>query len=516
MKTTKSVLIFFFCTSFLTLLTCSDYSLKYEITHTLNPYRIAPLAALANITVNKPCKVSVEVLGESPIKASYDIDSKNFEVPIVGLYPDTNNKVVFNIVHDTGKVTDTINVLTGKLPVSFPRIEINKLDRNNMEDGFHLCDLHFAQNGKYHSSPMIFDDQGKVRWYLDLSFFDNILYPINLLKDGNFVVGGKNSIFEFNLLGKRVKEITLDPKYKVHHEILELPEEKLLVAVGKNDVTIEVNGEKMVSKMDHIMLFDRNSSKIIKEWDLAKHLDVSRKGVNPLSKQDWAHVNGLAFKEKDSSIYITSKQQGLIKISWDDKLQWIMSPKKDWGKAGRKGNGHETEPFLLTAIDEQGNSYPKHVQSGDESPEKFDFPWGLHAPLILPNDNILVFDNGALRNYNFENNYSRAVEYFVNEEEMTVKQIWQYGKERGDKTFSLLISDVDYLPNTTNILVTFGFINHNAKIVEVNYPNHNEVFEATLYFKTLNGKKIYAWGQLDILYRSERIDLTKLLNQSEH
>ena len=41
----------------------------------------------------------------------------------------------------------------------------------------------------------------------------------------------------------------------------------------------------------------------------------------------------------------------------------------------------------------------------------------------------------------------------------------------------------------------------------LDYTTGNEVFEATLYFKTLRGKKTGGWGQLDILYRSERIEL---------
>jgi arylsulfate sulfotransferase len=136
---------------------------------------------------------------------------------------------------------------------------------------------------------------------------------------------------------------------------------------------------------------------------------------------------------------------------------------------------------------------------------------GQHAPEILPNGNLLVFDNGASRNTDNELNYSRAVEYQINEDQKTVTQVWQYGKERGNKFYSLIISDVDYLPQTKNILVTSGYImpeaDYSAKIVEVDYQTRQEVFEATLYYKTLNGNKTGAWGQSDILYRSERMDL---------
>ena len=71
----------------------------------------------------------------------------------------------------------------------------------------------------------------------------------------------------------------------------------------------------------------------------------------------------------------------------------------------------------------------------------------------------------------------------------------------------MLISDVDLLPTTGNILITSGHINGNAKIAEVTYPGKEVVFEATLNLKTLNGTGAFDWGQLDVLYRSERFEL---------
>jgi arylsulfate sulfotransferase len=240
---------------------------------------------------------------------------------------------------------------------------------------------------------------------------------------------------------------------------------------------------------------------------MAKHLDVSREIINKLTRSDWLHMNGLAYDPSDNSIFVSGKNQGLAKISWEDELQWILSPKKNWGLAGRNEDGFDTNPYLLTAVNSEGKPFGKEVQDGNVSPADFDFPWGQHAPEVLPNGNIMLFDNGYMRNFNAEVNYSRAVEYQVNEANKTVQQKWQYGKERGKEFFSLLISDVDYLPETKNLLVTSGFVYHYGKIVEVAYPNKNEVFEATLYFKTLNGNKTFAWGQLDILYRSERFEL---------
>lgn len=185
--------------------------------------------------------------------------------------------------------------------------------------------------------------------------------------------------------------------------------------------------------------------------------------------------------------------------------------KKNWGKSGRNNDGLDTKPFLLSPVNVESKAYNNNIQLGIESASDFDYPWGPHAPELLSNGNILVFDNGSHRNFKEENHYSRAVEYKINEDTKTVEQIWQYGKERGESFYSAIVSDVDYLKNSNNVLVTSGFLTpdtkYSAKIIEVNRETGEEVFEATLYYKTLNGNKTGAWGQSDILYRSERMEL---------
>ena len=104
------------------------------------------------------------------------------------------------------------------------------------------------------------------------------------------------------------------------------------------------------------------------------------------------------------------------------------------------------------------------------------------------------------------------VEYQVDEKNKTFKQVWEYGKDRGFNLFSPIVSDVDLLPYTKNILVTSGFISprnvHRAKVVDVSPENNKEVFEATIFFKNTNRDiNNPGWGQADVLYRSERMEL---------
>ncbi len=489
---------------------CSS-ELKYSIKTILNPYKISPLTAVLNIEVEKPCNVTIKVLGKTPVEQTFELNATKLEIPVIGLYPNTLNSVIVTLEYEGGQVIDTIKIKTGNTPTHFPRITINKLNRNEMEPGIHACDIHFANNGKFNSGPLIFDDQGQVRWYLDLSFAGKMVSPFQRLKDGTILMVSRHVIYEFDMLGKPLKETKISTNYGMHHDVLELPNGNLLICVGKRNNFIKLDNKLVASDSDHIIEFDRKKSKIVREWDLAKHLDVSRNDLNFFRPRDWLHMNGLAFDQRDNSIIVSGKNQGLIKISWNDNLEWIMAPKKSWGKSGREGMGFETKPYLLTAVDSKGKPYNRAVQDGSESSEEFDFPWGMHSPSIMPNGNLLVFDNGTFRY--FENNihYSHAVIYKINEKDKSTEQIWQYGKERGPEFFSLIVSDADYLANSNNVLVTSGYLKQgtklSAKIVEVDYETGKEVFEATLNFKSEHGNKSGSWGQTDILYRSERLEL---------
>jgi len=489
---------------------CSS-GFKYSIDTTLNPYEIAPLTAIVKIEAEKPVKASIKVLGPISVEQSFEINATTLDIPVLGLYPNAINKVVVTLDYDGGQIKDTLKITTQNLPSYFPKIVINTVNRDKMALGMHACDIHFANKGTFNSGPMIFDDQGEVRWYLDLSFAGKMVSPFQRLKDGTLLMVTRNTIYEFDMLGKPLKETTINSNYGMHHDVIELPNGNLLICVGKKNNFITLEGKYVVSDSDFIILFDRKKSKIVREWDVAKNLDVSRNDLNFFRPGDWLHMNGLAFDERDNSIIVSGKNQGLAKISWNNKLQWILAPKRNWGKSGRDGKGFETSPFLLTAVDDAGTPYSNAIQNGSESNDHFDFSWGTHAPELLPNGNLLVFDNGTSRY--FENNiqFSRAVEYHINEQDKTVTQVWQYGKERGPEFFSNIISDVDYLHKTNTILVTSGHIkkgtNLSGKIVEVDYETGKEVFEATLYFKSTNGNKTSSWGQTDILYRSERLEL---------
>jgi len=140
--------------------------------------------------------------------------------------------------------------------------------------------------------------------------------------------------------------------------------------------------------------------------------------------------------------------------------------------------------------------------------------------MITPSGTLLLFDNGNYRASPFDGrvptpdylNYSRAVEYAVDEVKMEVRQIWEYGAQIQQSYYSTSQSDADWMKDTGNVLITSsatswlggvsskdrGMGKWHTRIIEV---DHNtpaaKVFEMEV-FNTTGHSEIRS-------YRSERI-----------
>ena len=85
-----------------------------------------------------------------------------------------------------------------------------------------------------------------------------------------------------------------------------------------------------------------------------------------------------------------------------------------------------------------------------------EWPWyeHSHAPEIQPDGSILLYDNGIFPGREF----SRAVQYEIDEDAMTAAIVWEYpGDLADDVWFSSFWGDADRLPNG-NTLITAGSV----------------------------------------------------------
>lgn len=473
-----------------------------EVTITVNPSGNAPLAALLECKAEEPSIVEVTVEGDAPLKRSSAQYRFQQAFPVLGLYQGTN-EVTVKIIDNRGNYgSKTFTVTTDSLPDFLPEPSMVMANEPMMAEGWNLCEVAIGVGGAFKSYPIVVDQHGDIRWALDCFDYPDLMFPWRRLENGHLLSGVYESLYEFDWLGRVVRTIPI-PGYISHHEIREMPNGNLLVAVDKIGLsTVE----------DHIIEITP-AGQIVQEWDLRQILDVDRFDLVQDSV-DWFHMNAIYYSESDDCLIVSGKNQGVVKITRDNQLVWILAPHKGWGKAGIDGNGHETSDYLLTAVDGTGQPFPADVQEGTTLHPDFDWTWGQHAPMLLENGHLFVYDNGAGRQFNNNGpNYSRAVEYSIDENNQTIRQVWQYGKGRGQELFSLIISDVDVLSNANRMMTSGIMFDPNqpyARVVEVTYPDKAVASELNLNFKNQLGAGTFAWGEFDICYRAERVNFEEL------
>ncbi len=453
----------------------------------LNPSGYAPLTALVNLQTNQEVSVEVVVVGKhgssSDVVLQFPESSSNFEMDILGLYPDYENEVRFNFFDPSGTLleTESIRVQTAPLIDDMPGVTIDQPSSASELQLNFVNYFGFSQNFRP-QRPFIFDQFGDIHWYLDFSshpvlfdlFYDN---GMTHLQNGNLLFGDglTQSIYEIDFFGRVINSWSLQGN-GFHHHVIEKPDGNLLVTINDaSKLTVE----------DVVIEIDRSSGQFTTIWDLNNSLDNTRRAwPTDLAdlNVDWFHANAIEYSAQDDEIIVSGRTQGIVKLNAQNEVSYILAPHRAWGIAG---NGADLSQFLLTPLDAQGQEITDvDVLEGTTNHPDFEWSWYQHSPILLPNGNLLVFDNGDNRNYTNFGPYSRAVEYKIDEENMTIQQVWSYGKERGAETYSRIVSKVSYVSENNSVLFTPGAsVNGGVpggKVVEVDYSTRQVIFEATL------------------------------------
>ena len=454
---------------------------------TLDPSGYAPLTAELSIETTQETYLTVSVIGQqgdaSTITRTIEQQSTEFVLDILGLYADYDNQLDITLLDESGSTIEThrISLTTEPLIDSLPNVQID-VSSTATSIEFNFVN-YFGFNQSFQPQrPFIFDQFGDIRWYLDFSehpTFSDLFYDNGMtrMQNGHLVFGNGSTgnIYEIDMLGRMVNSWSLQGN-GFHHHVIEKPNGNLLVTI--NDVsksTIE----------DVVVEIDRELDEIITTWDLNESLDNTRRAW-PTNRadlnEDWFHANAIEYSATDDEIIVSGRTQGIVKLNNQNEVSYILAPHREWNTSG---NGISLAQFLLTPLD--ANDTPisdVDVLSGVSNHSDFEWSWYQHSPILLPNGNLMVFDNGENRNYIDAGPYSRAVEYQIDEENKTIKQVWSYGKERGEQTYSEIVSKVSYVAENDSILFTPGAAVTNGtptgKVVEVDYATKNVIFEASI------------------------------------
>lgn len=458
-----------------------------EIEILVDPFNRNPLCAKVNLTSNTDLKVTANIYSKDynsiDMTTSYEIKTAH-EISILGLFQEHNNMVelIYATPFDNLIDIDTLFIQTDKVNIE-PYIEVIEKQEEKMAKGsFHLI----SSLSRRPVVPYAIDHNGEIRWILDYSKHESLnewYYDVGIefLSNGNLYFGDKSTskIYEIDWFGEILNTWDM-PGYSFHHNVIEKPNANFLVTVNKPE-EVHLNGKFTVE--DHIIEIDRSTGQIVKEWDFKDILDENRDVLEIFvigNYIDWLHLNSVWYDESDNSIVVSGRNQCVLKVDYEDNIKWIFGNHSGWGE-NRKGQ--DCNQFLLTPVNQEGVPYPQDLKDGYENIDEFEWSWYQHAVMLKPNGNLLLFDNGPFRNFDNSPNYSRAVEYKIDTDNMTVQQVWAYGKDRGAECFAGIASDVDYYPVNNSVLfapginIFNGSNNIGGRIVELDYMTKEVLFD---------------------------------------
>jgi len=446
----------------------------------LNPTGHTPLTAELTLKTAQPVQVELEIVspydGEENLIHRFEEIDTLFTLPVLGLYASHNNQLQIRFYDRQDQLLgqETRLIETPQLLPELPTIHV-KVNTGQKKHGMNLVTFAGHTSPGLPKIPFIFDQYGHIRWYANMvnhPTLNRLVYDVAVerLQNGNLYFGdlSTNHIFEMDMLGRIINEWPL-PGYDFHHYALELPNGNLLATVSRHGIpTIE----------DHIVEVDRNTGIIVTVWDLRKSIDQHRR-IWWSNSKDWFHGNGLAYDEENDAIIVSGRHQGTVKLTRTNEVIWIIAPHRGWRQSG---SGVNLKTKLLQPLDANGKFITDlRVVAGYNDHSEFSWAWYQHAPKLTPQGTLFLFDNEAARG---GSKYSRAVEYLIDDEAMTIQQVWEYGRERGRGGYSSFVSDVDYHSDETTVVFMPGNnhdeYGHNGKMIEVDYASKKVVYEAVI------------------------------------
>ncbi len=449
-----------------------------------DPSGHAPLTALVTFTTDSPATATlvIESAGRETITQSFPANKgTSHAVPVLRMIAGTPHKVRVDVADDKGGKTSTqaFDITTPPLPDEFPPLNVTASRPRRMEPGITLIPLMRWPPGTIADDKygllLAVNPAGEIIWYYkqDHQVFDPIA-----LQNGNFAYLAHRAdgiMYEADMLGNIVRSWHSSGTPKdvregsipiatdtLHHTFEQIPNGNFLMlgtevrqfdSYPTSETTVP-SPTAPSSVIGDLILEVEPNGKIVREFKLFDLIDATRIGYESLGTgfyqqtyakvlktpaKDWSHSNSLFFDQKTNSVVVSVRHVDVVlKFSLETgKLVWLLGNHDDWSEAEQK--------YLLKPV-------------GD----KFAWQYHQHAAKVTPQGTILLFDNGNYRarpgqeKQKPEDSYSRAVEFKVDEANMTVEQIWSYGEDAADRFHSPFICDVDALPSTGNVLITDG------------------------------------------------------------
>jgi hypothetical protein len=478
---------------------------------TFTPATNAPLAGTLALTTDVNSRVSVLVNdGTSTWERDFFDFATTHAETLLGFMPGRTNQIsitVYDMQRNTFTAAQSLTFVTAPLPATFPHSTVLISDPGRMEPGYTMFIVHIGATSQYMT---IMDQAGNVVWYEPAPSSSS--FDLRQLVDGNLFTEARSNLVEINMLGQTNRSWSPPPGYPLdlhegvmtdHGTILFLA--NVARSVSNFPMSTASNAPVTTTNVDDnpVVEISATNSALLNAWPLLDMLDPTRisyltyDGLT-LFGVDNEHANSIFEDTNDNSIIVSVRNQNaVIKFSRDGQLKWILGPPANWGT--------NFQQYLLTPVG---------------SP--FEWNYGQHAAEVTPQGTIMMFDDGNFRASPYDppwadqTNYSRAVEYSVDETNMQISQVWDSTAADANVFYSTAMGRADLLPKTTNVLVTFADITYvngvhpsvfapNATMARIREMTHDPVPQVVFdisFFDPANHSPSFAGYNV---YRSYRI-----------
>ena len=459
-----------------------------------NPSGRVPLAAVVDFETRETLDTHVKITdGTNSWDEHISSDaskSGKYRIPLLGMRPDRDHNITLTL-STSGQTKETLTFKHRTPPVSsnpleWPEIDVQVAEPDRMEPGVLFLSVRRRTPGRGHwltKQQMQFathwgrivalDPKGEVIWWYES---DSRTAGIDRLSNGNIMMHRANfSTLEIDMLGYVVGEyyaqkrpqgpsnnpdaIAIKDFQTLHHQPHQMPNGDYLAFAANafevkdyysSDTDPNAPREDAQVMADIVVQFNAKGEQVW-TWNTIDYLYPFRIGRDTFwsywwtrgfpNARDWTHANGLSYDKSDDSVLISLRNQSaVLKVDRKTKeIKWILGNHQNWPE--------RLQNKLLTPVG------------------KLRWQAYQHNPRVTPQGTVIMFDNrahgGAMA---FEESlppdqgWSRAVEYEVDEKNMTVKQIWSSSEgQEGDYCYSFAMSEAWRLPVTDNRLVVHAF-----------------------------------------------------------
>jgi len=417
----------------------------------------APLAGVLQLTTDVDTRVAVSVSDGRNVweRQFYDYATAH-SVPLFGFKPARTNTITVTVVdryRNQFTAARPLQFITGPLPTNFPNLHLLHSEPDRMEPGYTLfrVELHSSANGY----AIIVNSAAEVVWYGNVPAISDVRF----LENGHLFMPSPSvtNIQEIDLLGNQVKSWPAPPGFNVNdHDAVPTDHGTILFFSTANEVVSNYPTSVTVSNAplatatisyQTVVEISAADASLVNTWSPITVLDPRRVSylVGKIgSVWDSEHANSVIEDPRDDSLIVSMRMQNaVIKFSRaTGQLKWILGPHENWGARWR--------PYLLNPV---GTPFVWH--------------YGQHASVLTPQGTLLMFDNGNFRASPFAPsvpdtiNYSRAVEYQINEDTMEVSQVWEYGRTNvAQRLYVDHEGNAEPEPQTGNVLIDFSAVKY--------------------------------------------------------